>query len=214
MNDDRNLGEKRPPEASTPTARRPVAPPTVPKLALNQRKHQTWTIVVGVVGILISAYAAVMGLGGVMMVLNIGQMNGTWATGVSGARVSNVSMHSYMHAAGWDQVCSGLLAGLLLAGSIGLLMRKRWGARCIIAWAALKIIASPIFAVFIARGFSEMMQATAAQQKGGPPMPAGMFNAIAVGMAVFWGVVACIAPLAVLIFLLRHSIRDQVRAWK
>lgn len=190
---------------------RRLAPPTVPNLALAQRPpQQTWAIVLGVIGILISVYAAFMGLSGVMMIIGFGQVEAKVA---SGPAVPAASMRGSMTAAGWDYVCTGVLAALLLPGSIGLLMRRRWAPRFVIAWSVLKIIAAVVFGVLIARGFGEMMQATAAQAKTTTPVPTGVMNTMSIAIAVFWSVVACIVPTGALVWFLRGSIREQVRAW-
>ncbi len=201
-------------EAAQPASRvtAPIAPPTTPNLALAQRApKQTWTIVLGVIGILTCVFAAFMGFSGVMMILGVGQMEAKVA---SGPAVATAPMGGYMSAAGWDYVCSGVLAALLLPGSIGLLMRKRWGPRFIVAWAVVKVIAAVVFGVLIARGFGEMMQATAAQAKTSTPVPTGVVNIMSIVVAVFWSVVACVVPVTALIWFLRRSVREQVRAWK
>lgn len=184
----------------------------MPNLALAQRApKQTWTIVLGVIGILTCVFAAFMGFSGVMMILGVGQMEAKVA---SGPGVSTASMGGYMSAAGWDYVCSGLLAALLLPGSIGLLMRKRWAPRFIVAWASMKFVAALVFGVLIARGFGEMMQATAAQAKTSTPVPTVVLNTVSIVVAVLWSVVACVVPVTALIWFLRRSVREQVRAWK
>ena len=119
-----------------------------------------------------------------------------------------------MSAAGWDYVCSGVLAALLLPGSIGLLMRKRWAPQFIVAWAVVKVIAALVFGVLIARGFGEMIQATAAQAKTSTPVPTGVVNIASIVVAVFWSLVACVVPVTALIWFLRSSTREQMRMWK
>jgi hypothetical protein len=188
------------------------SPPTSPNFALiHGKKRETWTIVFGVSGILVSAYAVFMGFSGVIMIIGFRGVN-PGMSGTSGP--SPESMKAYMAAAGWDYCVSGLLAGFLFAGAIGILMRRRWSVRLLVTWSLLKIVAAIAFGVLISQGFSQMMQAATTQSKGAAPMPTGMMSTMSLIMAVIWSVMTCILPVACLIWFAIGSVREQVRAWK
>lgn len=190
----------------------PLAPPTSPDYSrIKPAEKKTWTIVLGILGILYSIYAGLTSLAGFMMLFVSDAFQASNA-----ASGTNLDMRDYMMVTGADYLASGVIGILLFVGAIALLTRRSWSGRCWIIWASLKVVIVLVSSVFAALAFQAVMQSATAQAGatgGGTPVPPRAMGIFAIFPALFGAVFGLLWPTFVLIWFLRPAIRAQIRSW-
>lgn len=186
-----------------------VAPPTEPGLVEMPRGPSVWPRVVGIIAIVLGAGGILGGLYGALSPLMLDAMASMMPQGQEMVAAAK-------ELGGWTvaiSLASVVLAGVLLAGGIGLVKRRRWSVSIIRIWALVRLLlvmANAVLTYQMTKGQFEMMSQ---QQPGGPPMPAGIgqgFAAIGVAVGVVWG---WAFPVFVLIWLARGKIKAETSAW-
>lgn len=175
----------------------PAAPPTSPDPSAVARRKITWPTVVGIIAIVFAAGGLMTGLGGVVSWL----FAETWrpGSGASAAHYRPVMIPlSAVH---------GLLAGLLLAGGIGLIRQRRWAVRVLLTWAWLRVVEGVVNAVVQAMMQREMFQQAGAQSPG---MPAPFVHVMTVVSFVFALAWAAALPVFLLIWFRGRRVRGDI----
>lgn len=103
-----------------------------------------------------------------------------------------------------------LLAGLQLAGGIGLLNARRWCRPALLSYALLKIVAAGL-ELWLSIVVTQQQQIDMAQANmAPPPAAAGLINMVVLGLNTAW---KCLWPVFLLVWFNRPSIKAQIRKW-
>lgn len=187
-------------------------PPVLPPPHFDEpAKPSTWPMALGVIAIIFGSLAALGGILGLFSPLMLGAMGQAMPTPPQGG-----DPFAFMKDwTGWIIAASILtttIAGLLLAGGIGLVKRRRWAPRVVIAWAIVKIIFvaanSGMNYFFQQEQFREMIESDS------PPVGMEKFM-MAIGivglvLGVLWG---WALPAFMLCWFGRKSVRSEIAQW-
>lgn len=180
----------------------PPAPPTtpvpLPQMVLPQPQ---WPKVLGIVGIVMASYGLLAGLWGLVQAKRM--MAGPPTASMPSAVPE--SLQPWMRSLG---AASLLLAALLLVASIGLLRRRAWSVRTLLAWAGMKAGLVVVSTVLIARIVAEGMPS-----QPGPAMSPWMMNVILVAGSCVGLPVGLAVPVFTLIWFNRSQVKDEVANW-
>ncbi len=122
-------------------------------------------------------------------------------------------VHDWLTASGiYNDLCV-LLAGALVICGIGLVRRRPWSIRGLLAWAALKVIAEIASVCLDYVMHAKVIQAIAQDLVESENVPA-MFLVWSTKAVIFGLVIYCALPVFVLIWLARGEIREEVAAWR
>lgn len=194
--------------SAPPTAPVAVAPPTRPGEIRRVGRRSAWPTVFGVISIVLGGGGVLGGIGGIVSTVFLGAMTAAMMGASAGTiRVVNVL----------SSAVALVVASVLLAGGIGLTMRRRWGARTVLAWAVVKMV---VTVPAVAAGawvqhlsFQHSMQ-QAASQSPGAALPPGVGVAMAAVTVVFglaWG---WAWPVLCLVWLGRTRCRAEWSTWR
>ncbi len=188
----------------------PVAPPTEPGQLAMPRGPSSWPTVVGIIAIVLAAGAMLMGVWGAVSPLFLDAMGKVMPPG-QGGMFAEMGRH-----AGWI-VASGLVsmavAGLLLAGGIGLVKRRRWAIATCRGWAILKIIYAVGSSAVNYQIQEANLEAMSRQTPGMAAMPGGVTDAMLVGGTVIGLLWSWAFPVFVLIWLARKTVKAETGSW-
>jgi hypothetical protein len=119
-----------------------------------------------------------------------------------------VGSHSRLYAA--VGVVLLLLAGLQLAGGIGLINARRWCRPALLSFALLKMVMAGL-ELWLSIVVTHQQQIDmAAANLAPPPAAAGMINMVVLGLNTAW---KCVWPIFLLVWFNRPSIKQQIRKW-
>jgi hypothetical protein len=188
----------------------PSAPPTVPG-QLNEGVRSTWPTVIGTISIVFGALGVLFSLCGAF-----GQMfMGSMMQGVGGQNTQTQQMADAIKAAAPYQLIAAILtlipAVLLLISGIGLVQRRRYGARLSITWAVLRMVFGLAAAFVNVRAQQIIMQQVSSS--GGPTPPSGMMLFTGLFGLVFGIAWAWAYPIFILIWLNRRVIKQETATW-
>lgn len=191
----------------------PEAPPSVPVPVRPVELRATWPTLLGVVSIVMGVAGMFMGLASLMSI---------WAVKIS-ASVSP-GMQDEMLAVPrkwmWWTITSGLIsagvAAMLLAGGIGIAMRRRWGVRVQQVWAVVKLAWSPIvvgMAVMVQMEQMQVTKAMMAKQSASAPAFMGAMEPVTYVMMVFMLLWMIALPVASLVWLRTEKAKREISGW-
>jgi len=191
----------------------PAAPAVPPRERLPFEpvaRSPLWPTVLGVIAVVFGALGAI---GACFRMLSLLIMQ---PLGQAAARQGQPDPFAFMSDwAGWIvtvSVAALLVAGMLLAGGIGLLRRAAWGRGVILAWVVAKMILV-IAQVFM--NFEMQKDQMAALAESGTTV-SGMqamiqaMGVVGVVIGILWG---WALPVFMLIWLSRAKVRAQVAGW-
>src|SRR4051812_8453760 len=189
----------------------PLAPPIQPGIYTPGPSQPVWPTVIGVIAIAAGAIGILGGLGGLLSPLFMG-FAGTAhpeaPPGIAGMR----EWFPWMIA---SALLNAAIAAVLLAGGIGLVTRRPWSARVLLAWAMVRIpvvILASILGYFVQEASFRSMQQQPA--RAGGAMPAVVMHGMLAGGVIFallWG---WALPGFMLVWFSRSRIRQQGAAWR
>ena len=192
----------------------PPAPPTVAGALVKPARAVVWPVPIGIIatvfgvcGVLLSLYSAAVPW--LMSSMPAWTMNtpGTTAqvdllAGVRHWAVSTTVVHSI-----------GVpIAAMLLAGGIGLLMRRGWSATLLIWWAILRLPMA--FAVTVVTVGMQQEQVAAMSGQSGAAIGAAFVSGFMWFGAIFLIAWYCALPTFMLIWLTRPGVRRTVDVWR
>lgn len=186
-------------------------PPTVPGTVGLAPAPSTWPRVLGMIGIILGALGILGGLWGMVSPLFVSFMGSLMPPGAERAFEAAEQMNT------WTVVGSilGLLvAGLLLAGGIGLLRRRLWGLGCYGMWAILKILLVAVNAGIALSMQEATMEFINSSNPRGPIISAGFTSVMTVivpASTLIWG---WALPVFILIWLARVKIKAETAKWQ
>ena len=186
-----------------------VAPPTEPGLVEMPRGPSSWPKVVGIIAIVLGVGGILGGLSGALSPLMLDAMASMMPQG-------QAVVAAIEEMAGWTvavSLASAVVAGVLLAGGIGLLKRRRWSVRITRIWAFVRLLLVIANAVLTYQMTKAQFEVMSQQQPGAAAMPAGfggVVGTISVAFGVIWG---WAFPVFVLIWLARGKIKAETSAW-
>lgn len=199
-----------------PTTMEPVAPPVAPPVHPGRYapapRPPVWPVVIGVISIVFGAVGILGGLGGLMGPLFMGFAR----AGPPEAQAGLAGIRQWLPWMIVSTLLNGAVAALLLAGGIGLVSRRPWSPRALVAWAIVRI---PMVVFAGAVGYlvqDANFQAMQQQQSStpAPPMPAGLMQGIVAGGVIFGILWGWAFPGFVLVWFSRPRIREQTGAWR
>ncbi|MBX3357177.1 MAG: hypothetical protein KF745_01995 [Phycisphaeraceae bacterium] len=186
----------------------PSAPPT--RAGALPARRTVWPSVVGIVALVIGALGVLMNAWGVLMML-------VPAVSPGMSSVNNATMQAFETYAPLLLPC--YLAGVVLAvtlgvSGVGLLQRRRWGARLVWGWGWVKILQTVAASI----GAALMQRAQMVGMVSSTPVPAGMpagmpdvVMVLTLIMSMAWGLAL---PVFVLVWLSLRTIREQTATWR
>lgn len=186
----------------------PVAPPTHPGAIAAPVKRSAWTMVIGILAIVLGGGGFFTGASGAISSL----IFTTYMTSIP-QQAANLKVMQNWQA--WN-VASSLLTSalgvLLLIAGISLVMRQMRAQKIIKAWALIKIVAV-VFTTILTVKVQEDMFAAMQQDPNMLPMGSTFYTAMGfVGMAfgLLWG---WAFPMFVLIWFRRKKIKSELAGW-
>lgn len=194
----------------------PVAPPIVAGPLGKPPSRPVWPTPIGVISIVFGASGVLGGLYGAATPWLFSSMS-SW-TQHTPTSTTSVQFDPFAAMRNWAismTIVSGLgalLAAILLAGGIGLLQRKVWGATLHFWWAAVRI--PHAFALTAVTIGMQQEQMAAMSQQSGAALPA----AFASGFLWFGSILSiawyCAYPTFLLIWMTRPAVRAEVGKWR
>ncbi len=193
------------------TPRLAFAPPTVPGPLGRPPRQVAWPAPIGIIAIVFGAVGALMSVYGAVMPW----MMSSWSFYTPGTAKTFDPFAAMRHWALWLSVVNGigvLVAAMLLAGGIGLLMRRAWGATLLVAWAIVRIPFAVALTFLTVVMQQEQMEGMASQT--GTPFGTAFVSGFA-----WFGAIISLAwygalPTFMLIWFTRTQIRKNVEAWR
>ena len=102
------------------------------------------------------------------------------------------------------------MAAVLMAVGVGLMKRRPWSVRLGRFWAVANIVVV-LFSVLVAYGNQKSQME--AMSDGGPPMPTGFMEGVAIGSVSCGLIFGWALPVFLLVWFARQKIKDHVAAW-
>ncbi|MFQ5491092.1 MAG: hypothetical protein ACE5GE_10250 [Phycisphaerae bacterium] len=165
----------------------------------------------GMIGIILGALGMLGGLWGMLSPLIVSFMSSRMPPGAEHAFDATERIKTWIVA---GSILGLLVAGLLLAGGVGLLRRRLWGVSCYRFWAVLKILLVAInlgVAIAMHATTVEILQSSSPQGSVIPPGLASFMTVIIPALTLIWG---WALPVFMLIWLARTKIKAETATWQ
>lgn len=197
-----------------------AAPPTRPgALGVSRSESTVWPAIIGGVAITMGVFGVLAAVWSAASGFMLESMSGFMAAGT-------VNPFEGMQTWKWPLFAASLalvpIGGLLIAGGVGVCLRRRWSVRVVRAWAVLKIVGGVVLSVITAlmqqTQMTVMMAAGAAAGAGGAGGARGAGAAV-VGDVMFWVTLVASAawyaamPVFVLVWFALPFVRRETKTW-
>jgi hypothetical protein len=196
----------------------PNSPPTIPGDLGLPEKRSAWPTVIGIIAILFGALGLLHGCLTSATPLTIGfAENMTQNLPQADAdqmRAVFDGQKKYMIPTVIVGVLLLVCGVMLLAGGIGLYTKRAWSRSTLLAWAALKIIASIaglIVGILGMQAQTEAIKQMDNSQAGAAAAMGQSYGYIGAGVGFVWQM---LLPIFMLIWFSRASIKAEVESWK
>ena len=185
-----------------------IAPPQT--AGAIPRPQSTWPVVIGVIGLVFSIMAVIGGCWGMASPWVV-EMFAKVIPDQEAAQLTSIRQLKYWIVG--SSLLGSLVAVVLIVGSIGLIKRRRYSRRYVIAWAFLKIVFA-IGAAVLAYVTQQNQIAAMKNESQMASAPAGLLDLLGIITAIVQFVWYSALPLFMLIWFWRPKIRAEMEVWK
>jgi hypothetical protein len=188
----------------------PPAPPTVAGPLGRPPRRIVWPTAIGIIAIVFGSIGILWSLYNA----SVPWMMSSWTVYTPGTTTFD-PLAAMRHWAPWMSVVHGIgvpVAGMLLAGGIGLLLRRTWSATVLVAWAIVKIPVA-VAVTFVSVCVQQEQMSGMAGQPGGA-VGVAFINGFAwffaiLTLAWYWAL-----PVFMLIWFAHAVVRQGVESWR
>ncbi len=182
----------------------PPVPPTQPGAIPLAQPRSLWPTVLGIVAVILAGLG-LLSLMWQMAALLFGVGHAP-ATQPAAGQPSKLALAVLTPA-------HTILVVVLLAGGIGLLRRRRWSARALLAWGIADAVLTVAALTYTLLNMPQVQEQMRRQNPAMQPMAGNVAGAFFLGIMCFGMVVGLTPPVFAIVWFRRANIRSEVAAW-